>query len=94
VARVRKGSGCGPGGRGTAQLQTALNSRLALEQAKGIVAEQAGVDVDEAFGLLRGYARHHNRRLGEVVSDVIRRVLTSEDLLTRARGPASSRSDQ
>jgi transcriptional regulator with GAF, ATPase, and Fis domain len=78
----------------TAQLQTALNSRVALEQAKGIVAEQAGVDVDDAFGLLRGYARHHNRRLGEVVSDVIRHMLNSEQLLTRARGPATSRSDQ
>ncbi len=62
------------------QLQTALNSRVTLEQAKGIVAEQAGVDVDEAFGLLRGYARHHNRRLSDVVVAVISRDLSADAL--------------
>jgi len=64
----------------TGQLQTALNSRIALEQAKGVVAEQAGVEMGEAFELLRGYARHHNRRLGEVVAEVINRVLSADQL--------------
>ena len=62
------------------QLQTALDSRVALEQAKGVVAEQAGVDVDEAFRLLRGHARHHNRRLSAVVTAVINRELSSAEL--------------
>lgn len=75
----------------TEQLQAALNSRIAVEQAKGVVAEQAGVDMDEAFRLLRGYARHHNRRLGEVVAAVIRRDLSATELHTRARHSDISR---
>ena len=64
----------------TGQLQTALNSRIAVEQAKGMVAEQAGVDMGEAFELLRSYARSHNRRLGEVVAAVIKRELSADQL--------------
>ena len=64
----------------TQQLQTALNSRVALEQAKGVVAEQAGIDVDDAFKLLRNHARHHNRYIGEVVAAVINRELSASDL--------------
>ena len=64
----------------TDQLQAALNSRVVLEQAKGIVAEQAGVDMDGAFGLLRNHARNNNRRLGEVATDVIERRLSASQL--------------
>jgi GAF domain-containing protein len=64
----------------TDQLQAALNSRVILEQAKGFVAEQAKVDMDRAFALLRGYARHHNRRLGDVALDVINRRLDAPAL--------------
>lgn len=62
------------------QLQTALNSRVTLEQAKGVVAEQAGIEVDAAFRLLRGYARHHNRRLTDVAAAVVTRNLTADAL--------------
>ncbi|MGW2618685.1 GAF and ANTAR domain-containing protein [Streptomyces sp. NPDC001500] len=48
------------------QLQTALNSRVLIEQAKGKLAERQSVDMERAFTALRGYARAHNRRLSDV----------------------------
>ncbi|MBA2638465.1 MAG: GAF and ANTAR domain-containing protein [Nocardioidaceae bacterium] len=50
----------------TEQLQGALNSRVVIEQAKGAIAQQHHVNVDEAFQLLRRYARSHQRKLGDV----------------------------
>lgn len=53
------------------QLQTALDSRVVIEQAKGVLAAQVGIRPDEAFPVLRRHARNHNRRLTEVARDVI-----------------------
>ncbi|HZN13146.1 MAG TPA: GAF and ANTAR domain-containing protein [Acidimicrobiales bacterium] len=53
------------------QLQNALNSRVLIEQAKGMVAERLGADMEHAFLALRTYARSHNRRLVDVAGDVI-----------------------
>lgn len=53
------------------QLQTALNSRIIIEQAKGTVHERYGVDPEEAFRLLRRQARRSNRKLHDVCRDVI-----------------------
>ncbi len=53
------------------QLQAALNSRVMIEQAKGILAERLRLTPDQAFILLRRYARDHNRPLTELVGDVI-----------------------
>lgn len=57
------------------QLQTALNSRIVVEQAKGALAQLRGVSVDEAFRLLRSHARSTNARL----SDVAQQVVTDPD---------------
>jgi GAF domain-containing protein len=54
------------------QLQLALNSRVIIEQAKGVLAERLGITPDEAFVLLRRYARDHNHPLTELAGDVIR----------------------
>jgi transcriptional regulator with GAF, ATPase, and Fis domain len=48
------------------QLQTALNSRVAIEQAKGKLAERLSLDMDQAFSMLRAHARSSNQRLTDV----------------------------
>jgi transcriptional regulator with GAF, ATPase, and Fis domain len=55
----------------TQQLQTALNSRILIEQAKGAVAHARNISVDEAFNLLRAYARHTNQRLQHVAGQSV-----------------------
>jgi GAF domain-containing protein len=54
------------------QLQSALNSRVVIEQAKGVIAERHHVDFDTAFARLRKYARDHNLRLSEAAQFVAR----------------------
>jgi GAF domain-containing protein len=54
------------------QLQTALNSRIVIEQAKGVISERRQLDMDQSFTLLRSAARSSNRRLSELAEAVIR----------------------
>ena len=54
------------------QLQRALNSRVTIEQAKGVLAERLGVGVGQAFSALRLHARNHNMRLTDVAMGVVR----------------------
>ncbi|MDT5360975.1 MAG: hypothetical protein QOC69_2737 [Mycobacterium sp.] len=53
------------------QLQTALNSRVLIEQAKGVLAERQGLDMDQAFVQLRSMARNSNRHLSDTARAVI-----------------------
>jgi hypothetical protein len=57
----------------TSQLQHALHSRVVIEQAKGVIAERAGVDMSTAFERLRGQARRSRRRLGDLAADIVTR---------------------
>jgi AmiR/NasT family two-component response regulator len=50
-----------------AQLEHALESRIGIEQAKGIIAERYGLEVDEAFALIRRAAREHRMKLYDLV---------------------------
>jgi len=67
------------------QLSHALNSRILLEQAKGMLAERAKLDMDGAFAQLRGYARSHNMLLVEVARQFIAGDITTESLNTSKR---------
>jgi len=62
----------------TEQLQTALASRIVIEQAKGILSARCGIGVDDSFQQLRQYARTHNRRLHDVAQDLIQGVIPIE----------------
>lgn len=53
------------------QLQHALNSRIVIEQAKGMVAEREHLNMERAFSALRNHARNHNLRLVDVAEAVI-----------------------
>ena len=53
------------------QLQHALASRVMIEQAKGVISARLGVSVDEAFELIRRYARNNNRKVHDVARSVI-----------------------
>jgi len=64
----------------TSQLEGALESRVLIEQAKGMVAEHNHVSVDDAFTLLRGYARNHNRLLRQTAQEIIDGTLAADAL--------------
>lgn len=57
------------------QLQAALNSRIVIEQAKGVVAFTRGVPIDEAFQLIRQYGRSHQLGISQVAARIIDRSL-------------------
>jgi hypothetical protein len=59
-----------------AQLQHALDSRVLIEQAKGALAYQRSVSIDEAFKLMRQYARRTNNRIRDVAEQVVTRRLS------------------
>ena len=54
-----------------AQLTWALQSRIVIEQAKGVLAERLGLDVEAAFDLLRGSARHLGLKIHELAAEVV-----------------------
>ncbi|HEU4676257.1 MAG TPA: GAF and ANTAR domain-containing protein [Motilibacteraceae bacterium] len=64
------------------QLQAALDTRIVIEQAKGVLAQSGGIGVAAAFDSLRRFARNHNLKLGEVAAAVVARQLDAEQVLT------------
>lgn len=63
------------------QLQHALDSRVAIEQAKGMLAERARVDMDEAFTMLRTHARSARRHLTAVALQVVDGTLAIDEVV-------------
>lgn len=68
------------------QLQVALNTRVVIEQAKGVLAEHGKMDMDAAFTALRQFARDHNLKLGVLAQAVVRREHSAEAILTAVTG--------
>ena len=64
------------------QLQTALHSRILVEQAKGALAALAGVSVAEAFTAMRAHARRNNMTLTDVAAAVVDGTITKDMLVT------------
>ncbi|MEO8696399.1 MAG: GAF and ANTAR domain-containing protein [Acidimicrobiales bacterium] len=55
----------------SSQLQVALNSRISIEQAKGLLAGRLDIGTEEAFERIRRYARSHNLNLSAVATDLM-----------------------
>ncbi|HET8594788.1 MAG TPA: GAF and ANTAR domain-containing protein [Intrasporangium sp.] len=68
----------------TQQLQNALESRVYIEQAKGVIAARTGVSVTAAFEMLRSAARASHRPLAELAADIIAGRLPAGRLIRRA----------
>lgn len=84
-------AGCDPVLAARRQLQGALNSRVTIEQAKGKLAERRGLDLDQAFTMLRAYARDRNLRLSDLAQAFIEATPAEFPDLTT---PASPRPDR
>ncbi len=69
----------------TEQLQTALTSRVIIEQAKGVLAHYGSLSMDVAFDRLRGYARARHYRLTEVARWLVEHDLPPDEVV--AAGP-------
>ena len=71
------------------QLQVALNSRVIIEQAKGVLAERGQLEMDRAFELLRRHARSSQQRLSDVALGVVNRTIAADVVLGPLHGSTS-----
>ncbi|MEV0245572.1 GAF and ANTAR domain-containing protein [Nocardia sp. NPDC050712] len=69
-----------------AQLRSALNSRIVIEQAKGVLAERGQLDMDQAFHRLRDHARANNIRLVDLSAQVVSGSIESHAILGGQHG--------
>lgn len=65
------------------QLQYALHSRVAIEQSKGIIFQQASVSMADAFEMIRSYARDNNAKLSDVARRIVEGSLDAQALTAR-----------
>lgn len=75
----------------TEQLQVVLNSRVIIEQAKGVLAHDGGISTDAAFTRLRRFAHDHGERLVEVARRVADTTLAASDVLRADSDPSPAR---
>ncbi len=64
------------------QLRYALDSRIVIEQAKGVLAEFGGLAIDRSFEALRGYARSNNLKVSDVATALVRGTTQPSDVVS------------
>lgn len=72
------------------QLQCALDSRVVLEQAKGVLSSGGNLDMSAAFAALQRYARDHNIKLTELSRALVSRAVPASLVLDHARTRGAS----
>ena len=73
------------------QLTAALDSRVVIEQAKGMIVVRAGVDMEQAFERLRGHARRNNLQLSQLAREVVDGTVDPSSLGAVDSAPSSRR---
>ncbi|MFE7797309.1 GAF and ANTAR domain-containing protein [Nocardia sp. NPDC057440] len=69
-----------------AQLPAVLNSRIAIEQAKGLLAERDSSDMDRAFLRIRAHARTTGVRLADLAADLVEGRIDTADIVVEPLG--------
>lgn len=72
-----------------AQLEQALQSRVAIEQAKGVIAERYRLDVEESFEIIRRAARSNRIKLHDLVRKIKPGEPTPDELASQLEGLAA-----
>lgn len=67
------------------QLQTALDTRVLVEQAKGVLAQKGGLTMPDAYAALVRYARDHNLKIGHLARGLVERTVPSRLVLEHAQ---------
>jgi transcriptional regulator with GAF, ATPase, and Fis domain len=74
------------------QLQSALDTRLTIEQAKGVLAERAHLSMESAYERIRAYARNNNLKLSAVAEAIASSTLTADEVSRPTVTPDKRRS--
>jgi AmiR/NasT family two-component response regulator len=70
-----------------ARLQATITNKVAIEQAKGALAQFGGIEIAEAGEALRAYARARQSRVTDVARAVVRRTLPPQEVLDYSSAP-------
>jgi hypothetical protein len=77
-----------------ARLQATISNRVAIEQAKGFLAESGGISIEQAGTALRAYARQRGSRATDAARAVVHRALRAEDVLGPVPTPGAERTGE
>lgn len=72
------------------QLHRALDSRILIEQAKGMIAHSLAIQIDDAFAVLRSYARNNNLTIRAVAEGITDRTIAAHVLISTVRAATRS----